>query len=63
MQEFAALKLEIEELQKAIENGENQIEGAGQSLNDMKENLKKVTEEYEAKKVNFLFTAYSQPSS
>lgn len=50
--------MEIEELQKAIEEGKNKMDAARQSLNDMSENLKKVTEEYEKKKVTFLKSVF-----
>ncbi len=54
MQEFAALKLEIEDLQKCIENGESQIEAARASLNELKEELDRVEKEYELQKVSLL---------
>ncbi|XP_065220294.1 structural maintenance of chromosomes protein 2 [Planococcus citri] len=49
-QEFAALKLEIEELEKSIENGRSQVDAATEALNKLKEDLQKANQEYEAKK-------------
>lgn len=46
------MKLEIEELKKAIENGEQQVDAARRSLNELQENLKDINSEYEVKKVS-----------
>lgn len=45
------MKLEIEELEKSIENGRNQVDAATEALNQLKEDLQKANEEYEMRKV------------